>query len=151
MSLLLTCKEDGRVSYSPLLQGKSPAEYRSYFEATYCRGPITTFDGIEVRFRKRDFNHCFFESVLEKDDTFSHQRAERIQWIKAALQDPHAELYVGWDNKKKRLAKDRRVAIVVQNYVVVIRFIGARSAAFVTAFVAEESTLRKIRKGPRCA
>ena len=151
MSLLLTCKEDGRVSYPPLLQGKSPAEYRSYFEATYCRGPITTFDGIEVRFRKRDFNHCFFESVSEKDDTFSHQRAERIQWIKAALQDPHAELYVGWDNKKKRLAKDRRVAIVVQSYVVVIRFIGARSAAFVTAFVAEESTLRKIRKGPRCA
>ena len=139
------------MEYPPLLQDKTPAEYRSYFEATYCRGPITTFDGIEVRFRKRDFNHCFFESVAEKDDTFSYQRAERVLWIKAALQDPHAELYVGWDNKKKRLAKDRRVAIVVQNYVVVIRFTGAKSAAFVTAFVAEEDTLRKIRKAPRCA
>jgi hypothetical protein len=139
------------VIYPPLLQGKTPAEYRSFFEATYCHGPITTFDGIAVRFRKRDFNHCFFESVHERDDTFSIQRAERLLWIKAALQDPDAELYVGWDNKKKKLVKDRRVAIVVHNYVIVIRFTGADSAVFVTAFVAEEDTLRKIRKAPRCA
>ena len=82
---------------------------------------MQTFDGIEVRFRKQHFDHCFFESVVTKDDTFSQRRAERIDWIKAALEDPNAELWVGWDNKRKRPANDRRVVIVVQNYVVIIR------------------------------
>lgn len=139
------------MDYPPLLQDKTPAEYRTFFEATYCHGPVITFDGIAVRFRKRDFNHCFFESVIEKDDTFSPERAKRLLWIKTALQDPDADLYVGWDNKKKCLAHDRRVAIVVQNYVVIIRFTGPKAAVFVTAFVAGEESLRKIRMSPRCA
>lgn len=102
--------------YPPLLKGKNAAEYRSFFNSNYCRAPIQTFDGIGVRFRKRDFNHCFFETVHSKDDTFSVQRAERLLWIKAALQDPNAELYVGWDNKKKRPAYGRRVTIVFGDY-----------------------------------
>jgi len=47
------------------------------------------------------------------------ERTERSLWIKPALQDPNAEPCSGWDNKKKRLVQDRRVAIVVQNYVVI--------------------------------
>jgi hypothetical protein len=30
------------------------------------------------------------------------ERAERMDWIKATLQDPNAELYVGCDREKKR-------------------------------------------------
>jgi hypothetical protein len=41
------------------------------------------------------FDHCFFESTHSKDDTFSSRRAERINWIKAVLQDTNAELRQG--------------------------------------------------------
>ena len=124
-------------------------EYRRHFERRYCRGAIVTFDEIQVRFRKGHFDHCFFESVGEKDDTFSRRRAERIDWIKAALADPDAELRVGWDSRSRRPATDRRVVIVVRDYVVVIRLIGGRRAEFVTAFVAGDRTLRQIRTNPR--
>ena len=62
----------------------------------------------------------FFESVKTKDDTFSQMRAERIDWIRAALEDPKSERYVGWDKKRKRLDRRRRVTLVMGNYVVVI-------------------------------
>lgn len=125
------------------------AEYRSHFETNYCRGPIETFDGIEVRFRKRDFYHCFFDSVATQDDTFSVKRAERMLWLKAALRDPNAELRVGWNSKKKRPAVDRRVAIVQYDYVVIIVMTGQKEADFVTAFIAGEVALRKIRTNPK--
>ena len=137
------------MQYPPLLKCNSAAEYRSYFENNYCRCPITTFDGIEVRFRKRDFNHCFFDSVRTTDDTFSIKRSERMMWIKAALQDSEAELHVGWDNKKKRPTNDRRVAIVNKNYVVVIRMTGQKKAVIQTAFIANERALKRIRTNPK--
>lgn len=102
-----------------------------------------------MRFRKRQFEHCFFESVVTKDDTFSQRRAERIDWIKAALEDPNAELRVGWDNRRKHPANDRRVAIVVLNYVVIIRVYRKQRADFVTAFVAGRRTIRQIRTNSR--
>jgi len=55
------------------------------------------------------------------EDAFSSQRAERIDWIKAALQDSNAELHVGREGKKKRYDRSHRVALVVGDYVVVIR------------------------------
>jgi hypothetical protein len=131
----------------PLVQYRTEQEYRQHFEWVYCRGPIETFDGIQVRFRKGMFDHCFFESIHAKDDTFSKRRAERIDWIKAVLQDANAELREGWDNKKKRPAKDRRVAVVVNSYVVIIRIRGTK-ADFVTAFVATGNSIRKIRTNP---
>ena len=138
------------MNYPPLLQGRTPAEYRSFFESNYCRAPVKTFDGIEVRFRKKDFNHCFFESVYAKDDTFSFVRAERLLWIKTALQYPDSEKYVGWDRHKKRYDKSRRVALVKNNYVVVIVLTGEKRADFITAYVADsEETLRKIRSSPK--
>ena len=140
------------MNYPPLLQGKTPAEYRTFFEATYCRGPVRTFDEIEVRFRKKDFNHCFFESVNAKDDTFSSLRAERLLWIKTTLQDPDSEKYVGWDRDKKRYDKSRRVTLVKDNYVVVIVLTGKKKANFITAYVADsKETLRKIRSSPKWA
>jgi hypothetical protein len=78
-------------------------------------------------------------------------RAERIDWIKAALEDPDAELYVGWDSKKKQHNQNSRVALVVGDYVVVIRLgAGSMTAQFVTAYVADStSTLAKIKGSPR--
>jgi hypothetical protein len=137
------------LDYPPLLHGKTPAEYRSFFESNYCKAPVKTFDGVEVRFRKSDFNHCFFESILAKDDTFSPVRAERLLWIKAALQDRDSERYVGWNKNLKSYDKNRRVALVRGNYVVVIVLTGEQKADFVTAYVANnERTLRKIRSSP---
>jgi len=123
------------------------SEYRRHYEAVYCSGPIETFDGIAVRFKKSNFDHAFFESVTEEDDTFSPARAERVDWIRWALQNPRAELYAGWDKKKKRADKQRRVAVVNGDYVVIIRLVGRSKAVFVTAFVAGSRTLTNIRLG----
>lgn len=144
------------MAYPPLVNYETIEEYRCHFEKVYCRRPIMTFDGIRVRFRKRDFNHCLYDSIRERDNTFSRQRAMRIDWIKVALQDPDAELYVGWDNKRKRNVWNRRVALVMENYVVVIKIVGSDKAEFHTAFVADPpkeegqlSTIDKIRTNPR--
>lgn len=136
------------MAYPPLVYYEKEKEYRAHFERVYCQGPIQTFDKITVRFRKRDFDHCFFESVHTKDDTFSIRRAERIDWIKVALEDTNAEHRVGWDNVRKRPFTDRRVAIVMGNYVVIIR-IRDPKADFVTAYVADGGTIGKIRTNPQ--
>jgi hypothetical protein len=139
------------VAYPPLLWYGTEAEYRAHFERVYCQRPIITFDEIAVRFRKGGFDHCFYESTRRNrvKDVFSIQRAERIDWIKAALQDPNAELYVGWDGKKKRYDRSHRVVLVLGNYVVVIRISGSQTAQFVTAYVADSpSTLAKIKRNP---
>ncbi|MCD4676643.1 MAG: hypothetical protein K8S18_11720 [Desulfobacula sp.] len=140
------------MAYPPLVQYQTVDEYRAHYEQVYCRKPIITFDVIAVRFRKSRFGHCFYESTQRKQikDEFSIQRAERIDWIKAALQDTDAELYVGWDGTRKRYDRNHRVTLVVGNYVVVIRLSSMKSAQFVTAFVADSpSTLQKIKRNPK--
>lgn len=121
---------------------------------------MMTFDGIAVRFRKHRFDHCFFESSHRDKvkDRFSTLRAERMDWIKAALADPASERYWGWDGKKKCYDHTRRVTVVMGNYVVVIMLTGAKTADFVTAYVADtvgmrgrKSTIDLIRSGPKCA
>jgi hypothetical protein len=137
--------------YPPLVRYRTETEYRVHFEKLYCISPILTFDGIAVRFRKDRFHHCFYESTKRNHikDAFSVQRAQRIDWIKATLQDPTAELHVGWDRKKKRYDKHHRVAVVVSNYVVVIRMSRKQTAQFVTAYVADSPlTLAKIKRSP---
>ena len=146
------------MNYPLLLQLTTAAEYRDHFEIVYCRGPITAFDGIEVHFRKRDFNHSFFESSHRdgNKDIFSHKRAERMDWIKAALRDANADRYLGWDKSRRAYTRSRRVTVVMNNYVVVIGISGPTKADFVTAFVADTpaptgipSTLDKIKSGPK--
>ena len=147
------------MGYPELLEHPSPEEYRAHFESVYCRGPIRTFDGIEVRFRRRNFNHAFFESSRrdQTKDNFSKERARRMDWIKAALEDAQAELYQGYDRRKKCWDPKRRVALTQTNYVVVIRMVGKDKAEFVTAFVADDraeggrhlSTVQKIRLTPK--
>mgnify|MGYP006971726858 CR=1 FL=1 len=51
---------------------------------------------------------------------------------------------------KKRYARSRRVAVVVGDYVVVIRLSNYQKAQFVTAYVADSpSTLAKIKGSPK--
>lgn len=136
------------------------AAYRAHFEAAYCHGPIRTFDGIEVRFRKGDFEHCCFESSRRNKvkDKFSKNRARRLDWIKTALEDPNSEQYQGWDKNRKRYDRQRRVILVMGNYVVVIALKNLKRADFVTAYVADTpaspgrpSTVERIRMGPKWA
>ena len=134
--------------YPPLIYYDTIDEYRDHFKKIYCTGNVISFDGITVRFKNDDFNHAFYESVKSKDDTFSPKRAERIDWIKAALSDPDSERFIGWDNVKKRYDGQRRVTIVMKDYVVVIAILKNGSGKFITAYVADsETTLSKIRKG----
>lgn len=140
--------------YPPLRVFNTAEECRTHFETTYCQGAISTFDGIEVRFRTSDFDHCFYESSNRDGtkDSFSQPRSERVDWIKAALEDATAELYKGWDKKRRKYNLKRRVCVVCQNYVVVIAMTGHLKADFVTAYVADTGrTLAMIRTSPTWA
>lgn len=134
-----------------LVNYATEAEYRSHFDATYCRGTLPTFDGYTVRFRKSDFDHCFFESSKRNGikDTFSTARAERVDWIAATLADQTAQLKAGWDAQSRSYNHRRRVALVRGNYVVVIALTGPKMATFVTAYVVDTpASLQKLRAAP---
>ena len=137
----------------PLVHYSSEVEYRRHYETRYCRTVIHSFDGIRVYFPKRQFDHAFFGSADRKardKSLFSRPRAQRIDWIRAALEDPAAELFVGWDRDKKRLNPRRRVTVIYGNYVIVLSLKRLGTAAtFITAYLATPHTLRKIRSGPR--
>ena len=81
------------MQYPPLVKYETITEYRLHFNRVYCQTPIITFDGIQVRFRKNRFDHCFFKSTQRDQvkDQFSILIAERIDWIKIALQDSAAD------------------------------------------------------------
>lgn len=113
------------------------AELRKIWEDQYCQAEIETFDGVMVKFYADMFDHVFYESHdrIEKDKSIlSLNRLEKILWIKDVLQDSSAILKKGWNSKDKEYYKDRRVAIVKGNYVVIIRFTGKLKAKLVTAY-----------------
>jgi hypothetical protein len=135
----------------PVREFASVDEYRDHFVRQLCGGPVITHDGISVRFRRRDFNHCCFKSTKRDDekDCFCEQRAKRIDWIRYALQLPGAELYVGWNKRVRGYDPDRRVVIVQNSFVAVITMLEDKKADFVTAyFCADRETIQKIRRGP---
>ena len=58
----------------------------------------------------------------------------------------------GWDNKRKRYDRRRRVALVMGNYVVVIGISSKGNGRFITAFVADtRRTVQMIRQNPKWA
>ena len=138
----------------PLLQYANENEYRDHFEKTYCRQQIFTFDGIPVYIHRGMFQHAFYESTHRNGlkDQFSVVRAQRMDWIKATLENPSAALYQGWDNTKKKHDPKRRVSVVYEDFVVIIR-LGLKSGGelkgeFVTCFQADNS-IGKIRQSER--
>lgn len=137
----------------PKVRHKTEGQYRRHFERVYCRGPIVTPDGLEVRFRKRDFDHCMYKrSPTTGARVFLRVRAERIDWIKATLEDPSADVRQGWDRKKKRIDPSRRVAIAYGDYAVVVQVLrqpdGSLRGSFVTAYSAGPD-VAKMKSKPR--
>lgn len=117
------------------------AEMRKIWDDEYCQAEIETFDGVMVKFYADMFDHIFYESFdrIKKDKSIiSLNRLEKMLWIKDVLQDGSAILKKGWNAKDKEYYKDRRVAIVKGNYVVVIRFTGKLKAKLVTAYEKED-------------
>lgn len=137
-----------------LLKLDDEEAYRQHYVRTLARAVITTHDGIRVYFGQDTFEHAFFESSDRRgaDDIFSFVRAERMDWIAAALADPHALCVQGWDKKRQCHDPKRRVTVVVQDFVIVLALSmkrdGTLKATFVTCFKAENSAV-KIRQAPR--
>lgn len=137
----------------PLLKLPDEAAYRAHYERTLCRGGIFTHDGIRVSFRKTEFDHAFFESSDRRgaNDLFSLERAMRMDWIPVALADPSIPCFQGWDRKKRRHDPTRRVAVVINDFVVVMGIWRTRGAIlkanFITCFRADNS-IGKIRQSP---
>lgn len=124
-------------------------ELRKIWQEEYCDQVIHTFDNILVKFYQEMFDHVFYESSSRKTKDkaiISLNRLEKIYWIKETLMDPDAILKKGWDAAKKDFYKDRRVAIVKENYIVIIRFTGLLKARFVTAY--EKDDISKILNSP---
>lgn len=138
----------------PLLLFATEADYRGHFEQNYCRGRITTHDGIRVFFKYADFDHAFFESTFRdgvKDTKLSAVRAQRIDWITATLTDPIATRFQGWNGKKGVYDPARCVSVVYGDFVVVLRLSlkadDTLKANFVTCYDADNS-IAKIRTSP---
>jgi len=138
----------------PLLKLEGEDAYRQHFVRTLCRAQIETHDGIRVYFSANAFEHAFFESSDRRgaDDVFSLNRAERMDWIAAALADPNALCCQGWDKNRQCYTPKRRLTVVVQDFVIVLQLStkrdGTLKANFVTCFKAENSII-KIRQSPR--
>lgn len=136
-----------------LLEYETEAEYRAHYNSVYCKGEITSFDGIVVYFRANKFDHAFFESTLRdgRKDKFSFARAQRLDWIKATLEHPEADLYMGWDKWKRRYDPSRRVSVIYEDFVVVIEIRQTKAKKlkgnFVTCYKADNS-IDKIRSSP---
>lgn len=137
----------------PLVHYATVGEYRSHYERVYCRGNIRTFDGIQVYFGAGKFGHTFYESTARdgRKDLFSAVRAQRIDWIKATLGHPTAALFEGWHKKVRQYDATRRVAVVYEDFVVVVAMSlkqnGSLKGNFVTCYQADNS-IGKIRNSP---
>lgn len=137
----------------PLVHYASVDEYREHYNRIYCQAIIQTFDEIRVYFSPGRFSHVFFESTSRdgRKDEFSFVRAQRIDWIKATLGNPDAKLFQGWDKKMRCYDASHRVAVVYENFVVVIKMGMKKNDTlkgnFVTCYQADNS-IGKIRNSP---
>lgn len=129
-------------------------QLRQIWADEYCdkTKPIITFDAIQVSFYPNMFDHCFYESANRKardKSLLSLNRLEKILWIKDTLQDSTALLKQGWDRDVKRYSNDRRVALVKNNYIVIIRLTGNKKAIFMTAYeLNDDENTAKIKTSP---
>ncbi|WGZ94960.1 MAG: hypothetical protein QJT81_02965 [Candidatus Thiothrix putei] len=143
------------MSTPSLLLLDSPRAYREHYERCYCRGNIVTFDGIRVFFKPQKFGHAFYRNSQGRSgakDEFCPVRAQRMDWIKATLENPDAELFMGWNKAERCHDEDRRVSVVYDDFVVVIELglnqKGEMKGNFVTCYEADRS-IDEIRKSPK--
>lgn len=133
----------------------SEDELRELWRKEYCDPsmPLFTFDDIEVKFYPDMFDHAFYESFDRKNrdkSVLSHNRLEKIFWIRDTLQDETAIFKEGWLRDERRYDKMRRIALVKGNYVVIIQFSGHKKARFITAYeiLENEDNILKIHESP---
>ncbi len=137
---LLICEDEG--------------EYLAYYRKEYCRKGVVTFDGIRVYFREDRFFHAFYESSNRdaRKDKFSKIRAQRMGWIRATLENADSDLFQGWNKNRRIYDPGRRVCVVYEDFVVILKMRlkrnGRLKAEFVTCFQADNS-IEKIRRSPR--
>lgn len=138
----------------PLVHLDSEDAYYERFVAIYCSGnSIITWDGLPVVFYPEMFTHAFYKrksrSWKAKKDSFDVSRGERVDWIKAVLEDPSIVPYQGYNKATGTYDGSRRVAFLTpENYLVVIREDGEKWR-FVTAYVVDNpSTASKILSSP---
>jgi hypothetical protein len=137
----------------PLLKLADQNAYRAHYELAFCRGRIVTYDGIPVFFDKEKFDHAFFESSGRRGekDVFSPDRAMRMDWITAALEDRQALRFQGWNKKRNCCDPTRRVTVVIDDFIVVIALSLTKAntlkAKFVTCYCADNS-IGKITASP---
>ena len=138
----------------PLLIYETVREYRQHYERHYQRGTIVTADGIRVYFKPQKFGHAFYQNSQRRKgpkDEFSNERAQRMDWIKATLEHPEAELYMGWNKDQRCYEEARRVSVVFAEFVVVIELgLNRRNELkgnFVTCYVADRS-IGRIKRSP---
>lgn len=99
------------------------------------------------------FSHAFYKRTSKawkaKKDTFDARRGERIDWIKAVLEDASIIPHVGYDKAKGTYDRSRRVTLLTsENYLVVIRDEG-KQWRFVTAYLVDDQrTANKISASP---
>ena len=141
------------MSAPPLVVYDTVEDYRNHYERVYCQANIQTFDGIRVYFDPNKFEHAFYESTARDGckDVFSVVRAQRIDWIKNTLEHPHADLFDGWSKSLKKHGSTRRVAVVHEEFVVIIAISlkanFSLKAKFLTCYQADNS-INKIRSSP---
>ena len=133
---------------------KNEREYLAYYRKEYCLKGVVTFDGIHVYFRKDRFFHAFYESSHRdgRKDRFSTARAQRMGWIRTTLENPDSCLFQGWDKNRRKYDPGRRVCVVYEEFVVILKMRlkknGTLKAEFVTCYQADNS-IGKIKNSPK--
>ena len=141
------------VSIPPLLNLADEDEYRKHFINTLCDQRIICHDGIRAFFERNTFDHAFFQSSNRdgNKDQFSLERAQRMDWITPTLQHPRTRRYRGWDGRLNTFSNDRRVEILFQTFVVIIKVIekndGTFKGRFVTCYNAKHDMGKIIQGG----
>lgn len=123
--------------------------YREHYKRHYCRQAIYTSDGIRIFFDANRFEHAFYEG--EGKWEFSPVRAQRIDWLAATLSNPSSNLYQGFIKRTNQYDPGRRVAVVFEDFVVVVSLSMRKDETlkgkFITCYQADRS-IDKIRQSP---
>ena len=92
------------------------------------------------------------QSRLDLGSVMNQGKIFLAKLSQGAIGEETAELYVGWDNTKKRYDPSRRVALVTGNYVVIIQMWGKPlSGVFVTAFSPKAYVISLIKSSPKAS
>lgn len=137
----------------PLVHYATTVEYR-----TTLRTNLLSWESPDLRRHSRAFfarqvwSHVLRQAARNGiKDAFSPVRAQRIDWIKATLEHPAAALFEGWDKTSRQYDATRRVAVVYEDFVVVVAMTlksdGSLKANFATCYQADNS-ISKIRTSP---